>query len=100
MKASGGLLGLFKGEEFPVFETRLHPGDKVLFYTDGVEIAFQEQGEAPMDTKSYRRAFESLAGLSVESMMQQIEARLYGERGSLNPRDDVTIVGLEVLSAS
>ena len=31
MKASGGLLGLFKREEFPLFETRLHPGDKALF---------------------------------------------------------------------
>jgi len=98
MKASGGLLGLFKGEEFPVFETRLRPGDKVLFYSDGVELAFQEQGDALTDTKSYQRAFQSLAGLSIEAMMQQIEALLDAESGSLNPRDDVTIVGLEVLS--
>ena len=99
MKASGGLLGLFKGEEFPLFETRLQPGDKVLFYTDGVELAFQDQGDASLDTKSYRRAFESLAGLPVETMMQRIETRLDAENSSLNPRDDVTIVGLEVLSA-
>ena len=97
MKASGGLLGLFKGEEFSVFETRLQPGDKVLFYTDGVELAFQNQGEASLDTTSYQRAFESLAGLPVETMMQRIETRLDAESGSLNPRDDVTIVGLEVL---
>ncbi len=99
MKASGGLLGLFKGEEFPLFETRLQPGDKVLFYTDGVELAFQDQGDASLDTKSYQRAFESLAGLPVETMMQRIETRLDAESGSLSPRDDVTIVGLEVLSA-
>jgi hypothetical protein len=30
-------------------------------------------------------------------MMQRIETRLDAESGSLNPRDDVTIVGMEVL---
>ena len=98
MKAFGGLLALFKGKEFPIFETRLHPGDKVIFYTDGVELAFQGEGDVSLDTKSYQRAFESLAGLSVKTMMQRIETRLDAESGSLNPRDDVTIVGLEVLS--
>ncbi len=97
MKAAGGLLGLFEGEEFPVFETQLSPGDKVLFYTDGVEIAFQGDTETSLNTKSYQRAFESLANLPVATMMQHIENRLDGESGSLNPQDDVTIVGLEVL---
>jgi len=62
-----------------------------------MELAFQNQGEASLDTTSYQRAFESLAGLPVETMMQRIETRLDAESGSLNPRDDVTIVGLEVL---
>ena len=97
MKAFGGLLALFKGKEFPIFETRLHPGDKVIFYTDGVELAFQDQGDASLDTKSYQRAFASLAGFPVETMMRRIETRLDAESGSFNPRDDVTIVGMEVL---
>ncbi len=98
MKASGGLLGLFKGEEFSILESRLHPADKAIFYTDGVEFAFQDQGDASLDTQSYQRAFALLGGLPVETMMQRIETRLDAESGSLHPRDDVTIVGLEVLS--
>ncbi len=98
MKSPGGLLGLFKGDEFPTFETRLKPGDKVVFYTDGVEMSFQADPEAPLDTRSYFRFFEQHAALPIDELMACIEHRLDSESGSLHPRDDLSIVGFEVQS--
>jgi len=96
LKSSGGLLGLFKGEEFATYETQLEPGDKLLFYTDGVELAFQAEN-ATFDFEAYQKFFESVAHLGIEQVMRAVDAQLDGEAGSLNPRDDVTILGCEVL---
>ncbi|UCE59215.1 MAG: serine/threonine-protein phosphatase [Phycisphaerales bacterium] len=98
LKASGGLLGIFKGQEFPTFETKLKPGDKLLFYTDGVELAFQGPESDGLDTSAYHRTFAALSSLSITDMLKHIESELDDESGSLNPQDDVTIVGLEVLA--
>jgi sigma-B regulation protein RsbU (phosphoserine phosphatase) len=97
LKSSGGLLGLFKGEEFTTFETQLEMGDKVLFYTDGVELSFQGADAKTFDVQAYQRFFESVSDQPVERMMRQVEARLDNEPGSLNPRDDITVLGFEVL---
>ncbi len=97
LKSSGALLGLFKDEEFPTTEVQLSPGDKVVVYTDGVELAFQTDKDAPLDTQAYMDSFQSFADQPVRGMLHSIEAQLDDERGSLNPRDDLTIVGVEVL---
>ena len=107
LKSTGGLLGLSAGGQFPAFETRLEPGDKILFFTDGVELMFQKESaqgspdpkspKAPPDTQSYPGVFESLSALPIDEMMRQIDTRLDEETGSTSPRDDVTIVGMEVL---
>ena len=96
LKSPGGLLGLFKGEEFPTFETQLCPGDKLLLFTDGVELAFQERAHS-LDTDAYRQAFASVAHRPIHEMLRAVELLLDEGEGSLNPRDDVTIVGLEIL---
>jgi sigma-B regulation protein RsbU (phosphoserine phosphatase) len=99
LESSGALLGLFKGEDFPVNEVQLHPGDKVLVYTDGVELAFQAAEGATLDTTAYLSAFKAVASLPIQDMLREMEAQLDDEAGSLNPRDDITLLGLEVLEA-
>jgi serine phosphatase RsbU (regulator of sigma subunit) len=103
LKSSGGLLGLSAGERFPTFETRLYPGDKILLFTDGVELAFQgddgNAGEATLDPRAYQRVFESLAKCSVDEMMRRIDDTLEDSKGSVDARDDLTLVGLEVLES-
>ncbi|MCH7883634.1 MAG: PP2C family protein-serine/threonine phosphatase [Planctomycetes bacterium] len=97
LEAPGGLLGLSAGEEFPTVEIQLTPGDKILFFTDGVELAFQSGPDDPIDAHAYRKVFESLSSLPIQEMTARIEAMLDRETGSLHPRDDVTIVALEIL---
>ncbi len=97
LKALGSLLGIFKGEEFPTIETQLHPGDKLLLYTDGLELVFQSSDAESLDTRAYHRVLKQLADRPVQHMMMHIESELDRESGSLDPHDDVTIVGLEIL---
>lgn len=96
LKSGGSLLGLFKGAEFPTSETQLYPGDKLLLYTDGLELAFQDETKG-LDSTAYRRIFETFANLPIEEMVRNIEVALERDTGSLSPQDDVTIVGAEIL---
>ena len=96
-KSPGSLLGLFAGEEFPLCEVQLHPGDKLLLYTDGVELAFDADEQGEPDLHAYRSLFAQLGSLSMPEIVTRIEARLDESSGSLNPRDDVTILGLQIL---
>ena len=91
LEATGALLGVFDNAEFPTSETQLHPGDKLLIYTDGLDMAFGDSTQTPLD------AFRSLAGLPIQAMMRQLESQMDHATGSLDPADDVTIVGLECL---
>ncbi|MCG3130568.1 MAG: hypothetical protein FLDDKLPJ_01333 [Phycisphaerae bacterium] len=97
LKSSGGLLGLFGGETFPSAEVQLEPGDKVVLYTDGFELVFQEPSRAAkLDTRAYLKRFEELCRLPLSEMIPRIEALLDADHGSLNPRDDVSVVAFEI----
>jgi phosphoserine phosphatase RsbU/P len=100
IEPSGGLLGLFKGERFELAEVQLEPGDKVLFHTDGVELAFQDSQSGKIDPHSFERAFASAASLPVQDMLFRIVSLLNDDIGSLQPNDDITIVGMEIIDAS
>ena len=58
---------------------------------DSRHAALTERGDGLMYT-------DSSADQPVRGMLHSIEAQLDDERGSLDLRDDLTIVGLEVLS--
>lgn len=93
-EAEGGLLGLFAEAEFHRGEIQLAPGDKLLLYSDGLEMVFVE-GEQ-LTSEAYREHLERSRGLSVERMLSDLAERMDQQAGSLNPRDDVTVVGLEI----
>jgi len=96
IKTTGGLLGLMTGEEFPDTSVQLHPGDKLLLYTDGMELCFQGSETQPLDTAAYLRVIQSMGGQPQATRLDTMDKMLDDETGSLNPRDDITIVGFEV----
>jgi sigma-B regulation protein RsbU (phosphoserine phosphatase) len=96
LKSPGGLLGLFDDEEFPVQRVTLHPNDKVIIYTDGVELAFASAEDRSDELTYYREAFAALAHLPADRFVQQFSKLLDGEAGSLNPQDDLTLMVMEV----
>lgn len=97
LKSPGGLLGVFKDEKFPTFETQLHPGDKLLLYTDGIELALPRGNPNSLEIMPLHPVLQPIASRPIQVIMTHIESLLDNETGWVDLRDDVTIVGLEIL---
>jgi sigma-B regulation protein RsbU (phosphoserine phosphatase) len=98
LKSQGGLMGLFKGTTFPTTCVQMEPGEKLILYTDGMEVSFVPREDEIHSREHYRRVFEELAREPIEEIVRRVEAQLDDETGSLDPKDDVTIVGLQIES--
>ncbi|MFH0981921.1 MAG: PP2C family protein-serine/threonine phosphatase [Planctomycetota bacterium] len=96
LKSQGGLMGLFKGAAFPTAKIQMHPGDKLILYTDGIEVSFAPGDNEARSWEHYRSVFENLAHEPIEEIVRQLEALLNAETGSLHLKDDVTIVGMQI----
>jgi sigma-B regulation protein RsbU (phosphoserine phosphatase) len=88
----GALLGVLPDELFEPVSLKLEPGDRLILYTDGVEQLFVPPGE-PADLNSWRRAIGERTHLTADELLADLWRHME-ERG--NPKDDVTIVTLEV----
>lgn len=96
LRSLGSLMGLFEGMECPTSRVQLHPGDKVILFTDGVEAAFDQA--SPGSPPSYRSIFQSLADGTGAELVARLEEDLDRQDGSLMPADDVTVLVAEVQS--
>ncbi len=86
----GMLLGVVDAS-FPAATHQLRPGDKVLFYTDGVDnAAFEGQ---PPGTPSLLACAERHRHLPVDEFVNRLARDLFAS--GPNP-DDLTLLGLEV----
>ncbi len=92
--SDGPLLGIFSDGEFTHGVAQLSPGDRLFLYSDGIEVAFTTP-EA-MDTNQWRVELAARQSLRVEEMLTDFSNHLDNEVGSLAPKDDLTIIVLEV----
>ncbi len=99
LNTPGGLLGIFGGEDFPTQRTQLHPGDKLVLYTDGVEFAFSLPTRAigAVAPTPLHTALEKHGSLPIGELFQRLDSSFDAGAGSLDPRDDLTLLGVEVL---
>jgi serine phosphatase RsbU (regulator of sigma subunit) len=92
VEADGGLLGIFADEGYDEIELALEPNDRLLFYSDGFEQAFAENG-APRHVET----FGELSGvLDGEQLVQEVAARVDERSGSLHQADDLTLLCISV----
>lgn len=93
----GGLLGIAGlPMEFGEQTVTLLPGEKVIFYTDGLEELFiKRRDDAGLAIEFGPELQEWVRG-DIEGVCTSLCACLDGQEGSLNPADDVTIVGLQI----
>jgi len=94
-QTKGSLLGVFPDQQYQTIEIQLQRRDKLLLYSDGVEVAFVNNG--PDEPLRFRGEFEYLSRLDVATMCHKLVEIIESEAGSLHPRDDVTIVGMELI---
>ena len=96
IEAEGGLLGVFPDEIYSETEIELRPNDRLLFYSDGFEQAFCENGIA-----QHLEEFGALAGvLDPEQLIERLAAVLDNHLGSLHQADDLTLLCVSIESAA
>ena len=103
IEPEGGLLGVFPDETFEQVTVQLDAGDRVLLYSDGFEVAFdsgddgeQTDGRKKLANDQYTQEFEDLRHGDAEAALQRLAEKLNMQSGSLNQRDDLTVVCLTV----
>jgi sigma-B regulation protein RsbU (phosphoserine phosphatase) len=92
----GSLLGIFADEKFESATVQLYPGDRVMLYTDGFEVAFTSDDK--IDTTRWREELQLRAHLPTEQLLTEFSDHIDREMGSLRPKDDLTMVIVEVTS--
>jgi sigma-B regulation protein RsbU (phosphoserine phosphatase) len=96
LAADGGLLGIADlPPDFVELSVRLSPGDKLVFYTDGLEELFIDVRQIGDGLATFTPLMHEWARLSVTDFAAAVETHLDRQAGSLNPADDVTIVALQ-----
>ncbi len=91
--SDGSLLGIFADGEFSDCTIQLQPGDRLFVYTDGVEVAFGDEsnGHTRWNEELLKRAT-----LDTASLLADLCAHIDSETGSLNPKDDLTLIVIDV----
>lgn len=93
----GPLLGVFEDGEFEVLRTKLEPGDRLLVYSDGFELAFDDEMIKPdAADPRHMRELRSLGRGDSREAMRNLELRLDEQAGSLHQRDDLTAILIDV----
>ena len=93
----GSLLGVFPDEVFEQTTVDLRPGDRLLVYSDGFELAFPGKKEnQPVANDRYTTEFERLRYGPIDKALARLDVTLDAQTGSLNQRDDLTMLCLEV----
>ncbi len=90
LDATSTVIGLFKGWDCSAGETRLIPGDTVVFYTDGVTESFNEDGEQFGETRLLE-ALRQHRDLSPQSFLASVvdQVRRFSPH---QQHDDITVV--------
>ncbi|MEM9348229.1 MAG: PP2C family protein-serine/threonine phosphatase [Planctomycetota bacterium] len=102
VEPEGGLLGVFEDEIYEEATVQLRAGDRLLIYSDGFECAFpddenvNDKGVRKVANENYAKEFLDLGNGDPASAIKRLEDNLDGQAGSLNQKDDLTVLCLAV----
>jgi serine phosphatase RsbU (regulator of sigma subunit) len=94
LPTDGPLLGIFPGELFGQTSWQLQPGDRLVVYSDGVEVALGE--DLTGDGTQWKQELFLRRALPAEGMIIDFSNHLDDQVGSLSPRDDLTLLVVEI----
>jgi serine phosphatase RsbU (regulator of sigma subunit) len=102
VEPEGGLLGVFEDEVYEEATVQLKAGDRLLIYSDGFECAFpdddnvNDNGKRKVANENYAREFLDLGNGDPSAAIQRLEDKLDEQAGSLNQKDDLTVLCMAV----
>jgi serine phosphatase RsbU (regulator of sigma subunit) len=94
LPTDGPLLGIFASESFTQCSFQLQRGDRLVVYSDGVEVALGD--DVADGGAQWRQELFQRRHLSADSMILDFSAYLDNQAGSLCPKDDLTLLILEI----
>lgn len=94
LQAEGGLLGIFEDEVYQDGRHQLTPGDRLILFTDGVEVAFSK-GDA-VDVDRWKGELLARRDMPTDELLVDLSNHIDNECSSLDAKDDLTIIIAEV----
>lgn len=93
LEPDGAMLGIFAEEVFEELVIDLEDGDRFLLYSDGFEVAFPGcDDKGRLANEHYTKEFEGLRNGDGQTALDFLQGRLDLQSGSLNQRDDLTVI--------
>jgi phosphoserine phosphatase RsbU/P len=93
---NGALLGVFANESYPTSTVTLNPGDRIFIHSDGIDAVFVD--ELNSDSQFWTQQLDRMRSLPTPSVLGEFSKRLDRRAGSLEPKDDLTIITVEINS--
>jgi serine phosphatase RsbU (regulator of sigma subunit) len=103
IESTGPMLGVFAGAQFEQTQATVAPGEVVVVYSDGFELAFPDPARPGKPTRGYVERMRTaaagweLAAGGLGGAASVLDAALDAHAGSLHQPDDVTAVLLGVV---
>jgi sigma-B regulation protein RsbU (phosphoserine phosphatase) len=94
LHADGGLLGIFPEDRYTDCTEQLRSGDRLILYTDGVEVCLTEKADAMQE--GWHRMLMELHPLPTSELIAALAEKIDSNAGSLAPKDDLTILIAEI----
>ena len=89
-------LGAFDDTEYQSEQITLEPGDRLIFYTDGLFESQRGPGE-DFGMDRVRDYVKAHAKLDIQPLLNGLLDELTGFMDGAPPEDDITMVGMDVL---
>jgi sigma-B regulation protein RsbU (phosphoserine phosphatase) len=101
LMTDGALLGIFADSTFDDVTVTLRPGDRLVLYTDGVEVAFPQvssdgDDQLRYENEKWREVLLGLREETAEGILMGLSSAIDSQVGSLSPGDDLTLILLEM----
>ncbi|HZZ42191.1 MAG TPA: PP2C family protein-serine/threonine phosphatase [Tepidisphaeraceae bacterium] len=94
LQADGGLLGIFEDETYQDGRAQLTAGDRLILFTDGVEVAFAKGDTVDIDR--WKSELLARRHLPTDQLLQDLSRHIDHECSSLDAKDDLTIIIAEI----
>lgn len=97
LEARGPIIGLFPSVKIEEQSVQLLPGDRLVFYTDGL-IEARAEDRRLLGTESFAELVEESALLDGESFCERLLNQVNEFTGGALPEDDITLVVMDVVA--
>jgi hypothetical protein len=100
LETGGLVVGMMDGTRYEEGAVTLEPGDRIVFYTDGVTEADDGTGEMFGEDRLYTLLDALPADLGAERIVECVLAGVRGFLGETEPGDDITVMAVRVAPSS